>query len=84
MSTTQKRPTEAHVLVRRVGPRMGAFHAAVLVEAGLWRTACGEDLRDGPRGAIVSWQGREAHEVIADPHGALCRRCDRVGDSVDR
>jgi hypothetical protein len=81
MTTTTRAAVAAHTLVRRVGARPGSFHAAV-PEDGAWRTACGERLQDGARGTISAWTGQEAHALLLTPQAPVCRRCDRVGESV--
>lgn len=81
MSNTHTAPDQPHVLIQRRGARTGYLHAAVR-QGDTWRTACGETLQDGPRGLIVSWTGAAAHAILADPQQPVCRRCSRVGDTV--
>jgi hypothetical protein len=50
----------------------------------VWRTACGEDLQDSHRGWIHAYTLEEAAALLAlDAQPvAVCRRCERVGDSL--
>lgn len=82
MSNVHQTTAQPHVLIQRRGARPGSLHAAVRQGAG-WLTACGETLQDGPRGLIVSWEGAAAHAILADAQQAVCRRCSRVGDTVE-
>jgi hypothetical protein len=83
VSTTHT-AAQAHVLVRRQGPRPGSWHAAVPLPEG-FRTACGETLTDGPRGLLVAYVGPQAMAQLRAALKAsepVCRRCDRVGVTV--
>lgn len=91
-------PVAAHVLIRKgrgsfhaavsetpatagITPILGYFGTPILT----FRTACGETLSDS-EGHIQAWTGAagdaELKRAIRDEPAKVCRRCDKVGNSL--